>query len=179
MDHGGHDNLLNELLNQQWERVMTVFEAWDEAGDVDRAELLRGMAALGIDTSEVDRVFATFGQGSSAMLDVRELSAALRTHKDEQEAATVGRVTSAPLRVRRSSRLQGQAVKQALAPPQSHPPTHPFLCPLASRVSSPLLAPLRRRLGSRVACPAFGRPAKAWHKHLPPASQLQSSLTRS
>lgn len=127
MDHMNKDNLLRELLDPQWERVMTVFEAWDEAGDVDRAEFVCGMAALGIrlDTPEVDRFFATFGRGSSAMLDVRELLAALRTHKDEQIAAMAGSVNSAPLRVRRSSKLQGQAVKQALPPPHCHPPTLP------------------------------------------------------
>ena len=32
MDHMNKNNLLRELLNPQWERVMTVFEAWDEAG---------------------------------------------------------------------------------------------------------------------------------------------------
>ena len=123
MDHMDKDHLLRELLNPQWERVMTVFEAWDEAGNVDRAEFVCGMAALGIslDTPEVDRVFATFGRESSVMLDVRELLAALRTHKDKQIAAMAGSVNSAPLRVRRSSRLQGQAVP----PPHCYPPTLP------------------------------------------------------
>ena len=111
-----------ELDNPQWYQIMTVFEAWDAAGDVDRAEFVHGMAVLGIelDTPEVESVFATFGRGSSGMLDVSELSAALSTHKDKQEAED--KEKPEPGRVRRSSKLVGQAVKQVLPPPHPQPP---------------------------------------------------------
>ena len=152
-----------ELDNPQWYQIMTVFEAWDAAGDVDRAEFVHGMAVLGIelDTPEVESVFATFGRGSSGMLDVSELSAALSTHKDKQEAED--KEKPEPGRVRRSSKLVGQAVKQALPPPHPHP--HPR-CPLPSGPVGSRAA----RLGGGV-----GRPAKAWSKHLPPRNSLRRS----
>ena len=152
-----------ELDNPQWYQIMTVFEAWDAAGDVDRAEFVHGMAVLGIelDTPEVESVFATFGRGSSGMLDVSELSAALSTHKDKQEAED--KEKPEPGRVRRPSKLVGQAVKQALPPPHPHP--HPR-CPLPSGPVGSRAA----RLGGGV-----GRPAKAWSKHLPPRNSLRRS----
>ena len=54
----------------RWERVITIFKAWDEDGNgcIDRAEFLNGLGVLGIRTrkSDIDAFFETFDPDESA-----------------------------------------------------------------------------------------------------------------
>ena len=79
-------NLLRKLLKARWERVISIFKAWDEDGNgsVDRAEFARGLEVLGIvaTADEVKAFFAQFDPDNSGALDFRELSSALRKHRD-------------------------------------------------------------------------------------------------
>ena len=96
--------LLQKLLSTRWERVLSIFKAWDIDGNgsVDREEFLRGISVLGIpaENEEIDKFFMTFDSDGTGLLDFRHLSSALRKHSlvaQQQIVESINATNQTPL----------------------------------------------------------------------------------
>ena len=108
--------LLQRLLSSRWERVLTIFKAWDIDGNgsVDKEEFVKGLGVLGIaaEKDEIDRFFATFDPDATGLLDFRHLSSALRKHSQDAQEQIVQSINASNQSTLQRPNLISQALQK-------------------------------------------------------------------